>query len=567
MFICLCISYKNQRDNLFILHYTFFVRGDFYMIIRLDILAPKLKSYNPELYLSDNDFKPLSGVRLLDKKQGKLKPNYLYIGKLSDLQNLSFTEDTINILCIADKAIAKKYTKMTNLNLLILRTNVDLTSLLIEILNYFTKEQDNTQSLTRLLEAFTHGKDIQHILDIGYDVIGNPIFLTDANFKLLAYTKHIEVDDFLWNELIQNGYFRSESIFYFRIEKTLEKVTKSSSPILFPESKPIPINNTKTANVMRDSIIRPRIISNIFIDNKIVATLCVIQHFKNFQSHDMDLVEILCEAVSSEMRKSSYFSKTKGMMYEYFIADLLNGDINNALINERIRALDCNIKKNFCVIAICDKQFDKENMPFNHFRTILENIIGTSKSIEYDGSIILIVNNNRENPLSESDIKDLKDFLLKYNLYGGISYNFDNLIHIRKFYQQAVTAIQIGYRSNKEAVLYYYKDLAIFDMFDIFSTQRDLKDLCHPALLSLLEYDEKYKTNFADTLHAYVQNGQSQTKSANTLHIHRNTLTYRISKIAKIMRIDLDDSTLMLHLHLSFKILDYVNWDSNNKNI
>jgi sugar diacid utilization regulator len=259
------------------------------------------------------------------------------------------------------------------------------------------------------------------------------------------------------------------------------------------------------------------------------------------------------------MRKSSFFAKTKGMMYEYFIADLLNGIINdNTVVENRIKHLDWKLKRNFCVVVITDKQFDKENTPFNYIRTMLERTIGFSRSIEYDGSIVLIFNSNRETPICESDIKTLKEFLSKYNLYGGISHNFSNLIDVRKFYKQALTAIQIGHRIKEKTVLYYYKDFTIFDMFDICSTQRDLKDLCHPSLVSLIEYDKNYKTNYSETLYTYILNGQSQTKSANTLHIHRNTLNYRITKIAEIMGINLDDNTLMLHLHLSFKILEYV---------
>ena len=537
------------------------------MKIRFDDLAQKLNYYNPELYLSDNDCKSLFGVKLLEKRQENLEPNYLYIGKLSDLQTLSFDQSTVNILCIADITILEKYTKMSNLNLLILRKNVDLTSLLGEVLDYFSAEQAHTQSLTMLLETFTNAKDLQHIVDIGYEVLGNPIFLIDTSFKLLSYTKNIYIDDFLWNELIQNGYFRSESIFNFRNERSIEKVAKSTSPILFSSCKPTTINKSEATSVTHSRLnpkTHPRIISSVIIDNNVVANLCVIAYFKSFNSYDMELIEILCKSVSAEMRKSSYFSKTRGMMYEYFIADLINGSINNTIVEERIKSLDWKIKKNFCVIVISDKQFAKESIPFNHIRTILETILRSSKSIEYDGYIVLIVNNNRENPLFEADIKAFKDFLLKYNLYGGISHTFDNIIHISKFYKQALTAIQIGYRTNKEATLYYYTDYAIFDMFDVCSTQRDLKDLCHPLLISLLEYDKKYNTNYAETLYAYVSNGQNQTKSANALHIHRNTLTYRITKIAEIIGIDLDDNTLMLHLLLSFKIQDYVNWDINN---
>ncbi|MBV7274342.1 helix-turn-helix domain-containing protein [Clostridium sp. PL3] len=528
------------------------------MNINLNILAQKLKLYSPELYLSYTNSQPLSGVKLLDKNEKKFEADCLYIGKLSNLQHLSFGEYPINIVCIADKTVSQKYTKMNNVNLLILRKNTNLTSLLIEILDYFTKEQERNQRLTRLLKAFTHGKDIQHIIDIGYEVIENPIFLIDTSFKLLAYTKDIKVADFQWNDLVENGYFRSELVFSFRIERAIEKVIKSTYPVLFEADKPSNISEAKVESI--PALEHSRIISNVIIDDKIVAYLCVVEYSRKFKHYDIELTEILCNAVSSEMRKSSFFSKTKGMMYEYFIADLLSGSINDIkIVENRIKYLDWKLKRNFCVVVITDRQFDKDNTPFNYIRTLLENAIGSSKSIEYDGAIVLIFNNNKERPICESDIKTLKEFLLKYNLCGGISHNFNNLIDVKKSYKQALRAIEIGYRINKESILYYYKDFTIFDMFDICSTQRNLKDICHPALILLLEYDKKYKTNYAETLHSYVSNGQSQTKSASALNIHRNTLIYRITKIAQIMGIDLYDNTLMLHLHLSFKILEYMN--------
>jgi hypothetical protein len=239
------------------------------MNISLDTLAQNLKLYDPELYLSNNNSEPLSGVKLIERNIERLESDCLYIGKASDLQYLSFNESTINIICIADKTLPKKYTKMDNVNLLILRKSTNLTSLLIEILDYFAKEQERNQKLTRLLKAFTHGKDIQHIVDIGYEVIGNPIFLIDTSFKLLAYTKDINIDDFQWNELIQNGYFRSELVFSFRLERAIEKVIKSNSPVLFKADKLTNINETKKANI--PPLENSRIISNVILDGKIVA--------------------------------------------------------------------------------------------------------------------------------------------------------------------------------------------------------------------------------------------------------------------------------------------------------
>jgi DNA-binding PucR family transcriptional regulator len=190
-----------------------------------------------------------------------------------------------------------------------------------------------------------------------------------------------------------------------------------------------------------------------------------------------------------------------------------------------------------------------------------------SKSIEYDDHIVLVVNNNRDNLIRESEFKTLKEFIAKHNLYGGISRCFTKITDMKKHYNQALTAIKIGYHVDKQALLYNYESLVIFEMFDACSTQKNLKDLCHPSLISLVEYDTKYKTNFVQTLYAYLENDKSQTATAKVLNIHRNTISYRMRKIAEIMKVDFNDTMLALRLYLSFKILDYINLNNTETDL
>lgn len=541
------------------------------MKINLSTLMNKLRPYDPELYLSNDNGELLSDVKIIEKNQEKFEANCLYIGMLSDVQRLIFKDDTIDAFYAEDSDSIGKYAKAANLNLLTLRKNISLTSLSNELLDYFSKSQEDAKKLSNLLDAFTHPKDISHILDIGYEVIGNPISLIDTSFKLLAYTKNIETDDPRWNELVETGYFHSESVFSFKKERFIEKVVKSKSPVLFLANKlrdKKEFEEVDEVYVIGQPLKRSLIVSNVMIGDKTVAYLSVMEYNKDFQSCDIKTVGILCSAISSEMQKNNFFTKTRGMMYEYFIADLLNGSITDTMVvEERIKYLEWKLKRNFCVIVISTKQSDRENTPFNYIRIMFESIIVDSKSIEYDDHIVLVVNNNRENIIRESELYSLTELFTKHNLFGGISRCFTKIIDIKKHYSQALTAIKIGYRIDKQALLYNYENLVIFEMFDVCSTQKDLKDLCHPSLISLIEYDTKYKTNFVQTLYAYIENDKSQATTAKALNIHRNTISYRMRKIDEIMKVDFNDTMLVLRLYLSFKILDYINLDNTETDL
>lgn len=80
--------------------------------------------------------------------------------------------------------------------------------------------------------------------------------------------------------------------------------------------------------------------------------------------------------------------------------------------------------------------------------------------------------------------------------------------------------------------------------------------------MSLVEYDKKYKTDYVKTLYAYIENNKSQAATAKALNMHRNTISYRMTKINEIMKVDYNDTMVSLHLHLSFKIIDYMKLDN-----
>ena len=57
-----------------------------------------------------------------------------------------------------------------------------------------------------------------------------------------------------------------------------------------------------------------------------------------------------------------------------------------------------------------------------------------------------------------------------------------------------------------------------------------------------------------ETLEAFFTCHGNLSQTANRLHIHRNTLTYRLERISAITQLDLDDPDARFSLQLALKL-------------
>ncbi|WP_442544304.1 PucR family transcriptional regulator [Arthrobacter sp. KN11-1C] len=69
-------------------------------------------------------------------------------------------------------------------------------------------------------------------------------------------------------------------------------------------------------------------------------------------------------------------------------------------------------------------------------------------------------------------------------------------------------------------------------------------------------YDAEQQTDYLDTLRAYMASNGSISAMAASLHVHNNTVRYRISRLAKDFGLDLDDPQKRLWLWLRLTTMD-----------
>jgi DNA-binding PucR family transcriptional regulator len=187
---------------------------------------------------------------------------------------------------------------------------------------------------------------------------------------------------------------------------------------------------------------------------------------------------------------------------------------------------------------------------------MIEHATNDCYTVIYNNLIVILIGNN-ENETGENLLKKMTKFeaaIIKENIYCGISDSFENLIGLKKAYDQALKALELGSRLKESSHIYQYKDFAIYYMLELIAEKRHIADFCNPLVSSLIEYDNKNSSVYAETLSAYLNCGRNAKKTADILHIHRNTMSYRLKKIEELTGIDWDDGNLLTAVILSFGI-------------
>ena len=72
-----------------------------------------------------------------------------------------------------------------------------------------------------------------------------------------------------------------------------------------------------------------------------------------------------------------------------------------------------------------------------------------------------------------------------------------------------------------------------------------------PLLYEIKDYDEKNQTEYFQTLFRYAVELYDKDAAAAALSIHKNTLSYRLNRIAELFHVDFSDRRARLNLELS----------------
>ncbi len=317
----------------------------------------------------------------------------------------------------------------------------------------------------------------------------------------------------------------------------------------------------------------------IMVNKETLGWICIISEDADFTELDIITAERGSTILALEFLKQNELSDMEQSLKGDFLDSLLENN-NLEYIKKCSKKYRFNLDASHKILAIeftiSSKKYDKQNSYEREIRRSIKNyykIINEALKPFFKNSISLIkghmiiiiieFKSNKNIDKIERFIKALekKTDSFHYTSFNkckykiGISDIFKGINNFKQSYYNSLQALKMikSYENDKNYV--YYKDLEV-KRFLMNNDFNELENFVDKVLGPLKTYKNSSKNEFLETLKIYLQSNCNWSKTKDYLHIHGNTLTYRLNRISEILDMDLNNYNDRLRLQIAYEIID-----------
>ena len=253
---------------------------------------------------------------------------------------------------------------------------------------------------------------------------------------------------------------------------------------------------------------------------------------------------------------------------------------NDNLTNDDIRAMLNRLPDvEAPFVQICSVAFDSSEanrIPYQlvmrHLLALLPHSFGTIRNNE----IIILITYKERRFDYPYDTEMLTRVLEQYSGYMGIGNGTRDLSALPLLHTLISHTVRLALQIHvaQETRIFTMERLGMYLMIDLaargfraFTNNDGLMYLSHPAITFLTRYDEEKDNNLRLTLYFYLLSDKSIAETARRLHMHRNTVMYKLRKISELCALDLDDPYLCERLLYSCQLARYFEEINRNRKI
>ncbi len=508
------------------------------------VLLEKLrkKGYEPQAFGAESPSCDLLFARIWDPAQTAFDPATLYFCSTARMPEPISACETI-FFCYGEPADFPLYVH-SRFTVVYFGPSVSQAALFNASLECLSELQEITTGMHLLVNALFSGNGLQFLVDTATQIFGNPVYVVDLQSKYLAISGGLIPDNEFFNADRQSGYISERGLCFIRANRLDEKIRKCDTAYY----------------CINELIQKGMLVDAVRIQGIEVAHIMMLESERPFRDFDADFFHRFSNLISMELQKDSAYARNKGVMYSYFLSDLLNNPGQDAArIRQRLQMLGYNLKETFYIIAIPPAGHSTSDLQLNIILERLIQILSGSIYVIYNDTIVFFISRALFQNLSDYEITQLADYLLANQLKAGISNFFQHLEDMPCFYQQAVDAVNLGIKLKDPSPIYYYSDYYVYKMLETAEKNAiNIRFLIHPGLMKLYLYDQQKNAELIVILKEYLHHPGQTSLAAKNLHIHKNTLLYRLGKIKELTGCALEVGEDYMNLNLSLMIMKYL---------
>ncbi|MDN4524700.1 PucR family transcriptional regulator [Fictibacillus fluitans] len=413
------------------------------------------------------------------------------------------------------------------------------------------------------MNSFSHSKDpfkgtfgsLESLADTISEVLHCPVTIEDANHRLLAYSTHEDSTDPA----------RIATIIGRRVpEKVINSLWRDGViPRLQSSDEPLRISSISKVGL------GDRVAVSIRKNEEVLGYIWALEVDRHIAEEELGLLKMAAQSAKNQLLQHYTGSRRKQESLQEFFWKLLTGHMNTEeAILGSLRELGIMPGSPVSVLIFqfpqeIDAAFEKN---VSYITSVNQSVKAQLTATDENQMIMLVTSSRKE------ELRDiLQEFIRSFTQqmaerFGvkGITAGFGGVYSTyqltEKSFKEAQQVIKIKDRFSEGVEdLFGYESLGIYQFLDVIHEQQQASRYRNPSLAKLQEYDRLHKTDLYETLDTYLSAGSNTHQTAAILHIHLNTLTYRLKRIAEVGQIDFKNTNqkTMLYLDLQIQRLFY----------
>ena len=504
-----------------------------------DIIA-ELSEYSPKLLIEPKQNTIITHISSLEKDTD-YQPNGLYIGTTSQVRNDVKIQGISFFLFQDDETVALPIGQENTILFFPDETQLDSVKRRCEKL--VSDKAKLFEDTAALFDCFASSTDFSEVVETASQIIGNPLIVLDESFKVLAHSVGYAVEDVQWQENIQKGYCSYEYIAIFLDLNSVRHAPESNQPF---------IGQCFTSPLRR-------CMSKLFHHNKQIGYILAIEAVTPFEEMNDEIFvrisNLIAKMVTTENRLQA---RTGTASYDRVFIDGLEGNFKSrGVFTNCIEMAGFRLHSSYQVLVLDLSMYHDLSVAEERLRTKLQRLFYGCWSVCYNNAVVVLIDCKG----LRTDVLTLLDdpYFAKSNLRIGISDVFHDLYTMSFYYNQAISALQLSAKFGMGETLSEYNQYKFYDFATRGIDLKYMPSYYSKDLARVLQHDLEHNTQYCEIIRIFIESNQSLTQAAKRLHVHKNTVYYRISKIKELFAIDLDDPLKRFQIYYSLLLLDIKN--------
>jgi DNA-binding PucR family transcriptional regulator len=394
---------------------------------------------------------------------------------------------------------------------------------------------------------------LETLVDTISEVLHCPVTLEDANHRLLAYSSHDPQTDQARIATIIGRRVPEKVIHSLWREGVIQRLSNCDEPIRIRAIHEVGLGN--------------RVAIAIRKNNDVLGYIWVLEEENPLNEQAMHQLKKAAQAAKTKLLQLQVQKRKQEEGYQEFFWKLLTGHVQSiAAIKEQAEKLLLALPPCYRVLVF---QFQEEIS--KHLYNQIHYLITTTQRVRVichvvdRNQLILLASPYPQSQRNEQETFTafIRDFFSqmkeRYQVTsisaGAGSLYYEDYTKVEKSYQEALTVLQIKRQfPNSTKDTFHFEELGFYRYLPAMLEQKRAQRIVNPHLQKLRDYDREHHAHLLKTLEVYLSCDCNVKEAADLLHVHTNTLNYRLSRISEIAGINLKNMDHKVSLYLDLKM-------------